>query len=283
MNALVYVNLTRVAAASTPAANHLDSESGRSTLTNSTQQLDGQWALVTGAAKRIGACICRTLHAHGANVVVHYGNSAAAADALTAELNAMRPGSAYTVQGDLTATAAPQTLLDATLVHSGGQLDILVNNASTFYPTPLADVDADNWDDLIGTNLKAPLFMAQAAAPLLRAAGGQIVNIVDIHARRPLKDHVVYGPAKAGLAMLTRSLAKDLAPEIRVNGVAPGAILWPEQGMSAAAEKSILSQIPLARTGAPEDIARTVLFLVKDAPYITGQIIAVDGGRSIGW
>jgi pteridine reductase len=250
---------------------------------NSRQQLDGQWALVSGAAKRIGACICRTLHAHGANLVIHYGTSAAAADALAAELNAIRAGSAHTVQGNLTAIATPRKLLETTLSHSGGRLDILVNNASTFYPTPLAEVDAANWDDLIGTNLKAPLFMAQAAAPALRAAGGQIINIVDIHARRPLKDHVVYGPAKAGLEMLTRSLAKDLAPEVRVNGVAPGAILWPEHGMSEEAEKSILRQIPLARTGTPEDIARTVLFLVQDAPYITGQIIAVDGGRSIGW
>jgi pteridine reductase len=249
----------------------------------SIQQLDGHWALVTGAAKRIGACICRTLHAHGANVVIHYGHSAAAAEALAADLNAARPGSAHTLQGNLTDRATPQRLLDAVRDLSGGRLDILVNNASTFYPTPLADVDANNWEDLIGTNLKAPLFMAQAAAPLLRAAGGQIINIVDIHAQRPLKDHVVYGPAKAGLAMLTRSLAKDLAPEVRVNGVAPGAILWPEQGMTAEAEKSILRQIPLARTGTPEDIARTVLFLVQDAPYITGQIIAVDGGRSIGW
>jgi len=144
-------------------------------------------------------------------------------------------------------------------------------------------VTEQQWDDLLGTNLKAPLFLAQAAAPHLRAAGGQIISIVDIHAQRPLKNHPVYGPAKAGLAMLIRSLAKDLAPEVRVNGVSPGAILWPEQGMTAATEQSIIKQIPLARTGEPDDIARTVLFLAKDAPYITGQIIAVDGGRSVGW
>lgn len=247
------------------------------------EQLNGQWALITGAAKRIGACLCRTLHAHGASVVIHYGTSAEAADALAADLNAQRPGSAFTVQGNLTDSKTPGSLLQDVTARTGGRLDILINNASTFYPTKLAEVDTENWNDLIGTNLKAPLFMAQAAVPFLQAGGGQIINIVDIHAQRPLANHVVYGPAKAGLAMLTRSLAKDLAPDVRVNGVAPGAILWPEQGLSEQAEQSILRQIPLGRTGTPDDIARTVLFLVKDAPYITGQIIAVDGGRSVGW
>lgn len=252
-------------------------------MNSSDQPLAGQWALITGAAKRIGACLCRTLHAEGANVAIHYGGSHEAAAELAAELNAARSESAFAVQADLTDTQAIAALLEQVTAGTGGQLNILINNASTFYPTALKDVTEAHWQDLLGTNLKAPLFVAQSAEPFLRASRGQIINIVDIHAQRPLKDHVVYGPAKAGLAMLTRSLAKDLAPDIRVNGVSPGAILWPESGMSEQAEQSILRQIPLRRTGEPADIARTALFLIKDAPYITGQIIAVDGGRSIGW
>ena len=164
-----------------------------------------------------------------------------------------------------------------------GQLDVLVNNASSFYPTPIGSITNDQLDDLIGSNLKAPLFLSQAAMPALRESQGSIVNIVDIHAQRPLRDHPVYGAAKAGLAMLTRSLAKDLAPEIRVNGVAPGAILWPEDEMTEETKGNILNQVPLARQGQPNDIAETVLFLARDGHYITGQIIAVDGGRSLGW
>ncbi len=244
--------------------------------------LDGQWALITGAAKRIGACIARTLHANGANIAVHYASSARDADALVAELNAARKDSAFAVQADLRDSAALAGLID-TVIARTGSLHILVNNASTFYPTPLDEVTEQHWDDLLGTNLKAPLFLAKAAAPHLRESGGQIINIVDIHSQRPLKNHPVYGPAKAGLAMLTRSLAKDLAPQIRVNGISPGAILWPEEGMTEQAAASIVRQIPLGRTGEPDDIARTALFLIKDAPYITGQIIAVDGGRSVGW
>ncbi len=160
---------------------------------------------------------------------------------------------------------------------------MLVNNASTFYATPLGKVTEADWNDLIDSNLKAPLFLAQAALPYLERARGSIVNIVDVHAQRPLKDYIVYGPAKAGLAMLTRSLARDLAPEIRVNGVAPGAILWPESGVSERVQEKIIREIPLERAGEPSDIAAAVLFLVRDAPYVTGQIIAVDGGRSIGW
>ena len=245
-------------------------------------QLKGQWALITGAARRIGATLARTLHSHGANVVVHFGSSSADADALVAELNAQRAGSALAAQADLRETGTLEAFV-ADIAAQTGRLDVLLNNASTFYPTPLEDLTESQWDDLIGTNLKAPLFLAKAATPFLQESGGQIVNIVDIHAQRPLKNHPVYGPAKAGLAMLTRSLAKDLAPEVRVNGVSPGAILWPEDGMSDKAEQSILKQVPLKRMGEPEDIARTILFLVKDAPYITGQIIAVDGGRSVGW
>jgi pteridine reductase len=164
-----------------------------------------------------------------------------------------------------------------------GRLDVLVNNASNFYPTRLGSITEEHWHDLIDSNLKAPLFLSQAALTPLREARGSIINIVDVHARRPLRDHPVYGAAKAGLAMLTRSLAKDLGPEIRVNGVAPGAILWPESGMSEELRRSIIRQTALKRAGEPEDIAAAVLFLVRDAPYVTGEIIAVDGGRSVGW
>jgi len=244
--------------------------------------LDGQWALITGAGRRIGACIARTLHAAGAGVVIHYRASAEPADALAAELNARRAGSALTVRADLLETGGFTDIL-AGIVEQTGRLDILVNNASSFYPTPLASITEQQWDDLIGTNLKAPLFLSQAAAPHLLSVGGVIVNIVDIHATRPLRNHAVYGPAKAGLAMLTRSLARDLAPTIRVNGVSPGAILWPEDDMSEQIKQNIIGQVPMRRAGAPEDIAGCVLYLVRDAGYVTGQIIAVDGGRSIGW
>ena len=216
------------------------------------------------------------------NIAVHYRSSVSEADELAGELNAVRPNSAITVQADLLNNGQLAPLVDQVIARSG-RLDLLLNNASTFYPTPLDTVTEEQWDDLFGTNLKAPLFLAKAAAPHLRKTSGNIINIVDIHAQRPLRNHPIYGPAKAGLAMLTRALAKDLAPEIRVNGVSPGAILWPNEGMPEKAEQAIIRQIPLNRTGGPADIAKTVLFLVKDAPYITGQIIAVDGGRSIGW
>jgi pteridine reductase len=249
---------------------------------SSATTLDGQWALITGAGKRIGACVARLLHAHGMNIAIHYRGSAADADSLAAELNGARAESAITVQADLRDTAGLKVLV-AEVVERAGRLDLLLNNASTFYPTPLAEVTEEHWDDLLGTNLKAPLFLSQAAAPHLEKSGGCIINIVDIHARRPLSNHPVYGLAKAGLAMLTRSLAKDLAPAVRVNGVSPGAILWPADGMPEKTEQAIIRQVPLKRTGEPDDIAKAILFLVKDAPYITGQIIAVDGGRSIGW
>lgn len=244
--------------------------------------LDGQWGLITGAGKRIGACVARLLHQHGMNIAVHYRGSAADALELAAELNNVRAESAITVQADLLDGRQLAPLIDNVVAQSG-RLDLLLNNASTFYPTPLDTVTEEQWEDLMGTNLKAPLFLAKAAAAHLRKTGGSIVNVIDIHGQRPLRNHPIYGPAKAGLAMLTRSLAKDLAPEIRVNGVSPGAILWPDEGLPEKAEQAILRQIPLKRTGNPEDIARTILFLVKDAPYITGQIISVDGGRSIGW
>ncbi len=244
--------------------------------------LSGKVALITGAARRIGASIAATLHQDGADVAIHYRGSGEAAAELAEGLNKDRPDSAITVQADLNDTAGLPGLVDSIVAWKGG-LDVLVNNASSFYPTPPGDITEQQWDDLIGSNLKAPLFLSQAALPALRESKGVIINIVDIHAMRPLRNHTIYGPAKAGLAMLTRSLAKDLAPEVRVNGVAPGAILWPEDDMSDATKDSILEQIPLERAGEPADIAGCVLFLVRDADYVTGQIIAVDGGRSIGW
>ncbi|HEX5046927.1 MAG TPA: pteridine reductase [Gammaproteobacteria bacterium] len=245
--------------------------------------LDGQWALVTGAAKRIGAVIARTLHGAGANVAIHYFSSAEAADELAAELNAARSGSAFTASADIRSVAALEGMAKRVLDHTQGRLDILVNNASTFYPTRLGTITDEQWHDLVDSNLKAPLFLSQAMLPALRAARGVIVNIVDVHAQRPLRDHPVYGAAKAGVAMLTRSLAKDLGPDIRVNGVAPGAILWPDEGMSDGLRAAIIKQTALKRSGEPKDVAAAVLFLVRDAPYVTGQIIAVDGGRSVGW
>ncbi|MEL7186479.1 MAG: pteridine reductase [Pseudomonadota bacterium] len=248
----------------------------------SNMTLDNKTILVTGAARRIGAAIVTRLHAEGARVAIHYRGSAAEAEALADSLNAERSESAMTVQCDLLEIDALPSLVQA-VVDWGGGLDGLVNNASSFYPTPIGTISEDNWNDLVGSNLKAPLFLSQAATPHLKASRGVIVNIVDIHADRPLRDHLVYGPAKAGLAMLTRSLAKDLAPEVRVNGVAPGAILWPEDGMTEKVQSSILEQVPLGRAGDPADIAGAVLYLMRDARYVTGQIIAVDGGRSIGW
>jgi pteridine reductase len=246
--------------------------------------LDGRWALVTGAAKRIGAVIASTLHGAGANVAIHYNRSADEAEQLAAQLNDRRPKSAFTVSADMLDIESVEQMARDVLDRIGeDRLDVLVNNASNFYPTPLGTVTPEQWHDLVGSNLKAPLFLSQALLPALRAARGVIINIVDVHSQRPLRDHPVYGAAKAGLAMLTRSLAKDLGPHIRVNGVSPGAILWPDEGMSEGLRAGIIKQTALKRSGEPEDIANTVLFLVRDAPYITGQIIAVDGGRSVGW
>lgn len=244
--------------------------------------LNDKVILVTGAARRIGAAIVTCLHENGARVAIHYRGSADEANQFAARLNGIRKNSATAVQADLLKVDELPQLISA-VVSWGGRLDGLVNNASSFYPTPLGSVTEQHWDDLVGSNLKAPLFLSQAALTHLRDSHGAIVNIVDIHAQRPLRDHAVYGPAKAGLAMLTRSLAKDLAPEVRVNGVSPGAILWPENGMVDTVKQSILDQIPLQRAGSPDDIAACVLYLLRDASYVTGQIISVDGGRSIGW
>jgi pteridine reductase len=242
--------------------------------------LEGRCVLVTGAARRLGAAIVRALHAAGAAVVVHHRRSAAEAGALVAELNAARPGSATTTACDLRDLDALPALVDAAL-RRFGRLDVLVNNASTFYPTPIGEVTVTQWDDLMATNLRAPLFLSQAAAPALRATQGSIINIVDIHGERPLREHTVYSAAKAGLAMLTRSLARELGPQIRVNGIAPGPVLWPEAGLPDAVKAGIIDKTALKRMGTPEDVARAALYLAAEAPYVTGQIIVVDGGRSL--
>ena len=249
---------------------------------SSTPSLEGRVALVTGAARRVGAQIATQLHAAGADVGIHYRHSSDDAGDLVARLNTLRPDSAAAFRADLLDTASLPALVTA-VTDWRAPPDILVNNASSFYPTPLGEITEAHWDDLVGSNFKAPLFLSQAAAASLRKRRGSIVNIVDIHAQRPLRSHVVYSPAKAGLAMLTRSLAKELAPEVRVNGVSPGAILWPEGDMSDATKASILDEVPLERAGSPADIAGCVVYLVRDATYVTGQIVAVDGGRSIGW
>lgn len=240
--------------------------------------LAGKVALLTGAARRIGAATARALHAAGADVVIHYRHSAQAATALQAELNAMRPNSCFLVQGDLLQVRDMAPMV-AQAVEQAGRLDILVNNASSFYPTPLATLTEAQFDDLIGTNLKAPLFMAQAAAPHLQANEGCIINMVDIHGMRPLKGYNAYCAAKAGLLMLTQVLARELGPQVRVNGIAPGAILWPELGANHAMHADILAKTALQREGTPQDTAKAILFLVQDAPYITGQVLPVDGGR----
>lgn len=242
--------------------------------------LEGKVALVTGAARRIGAAIARRLHAAGANVVIHYRGAEAEAAKLEAELNAARAGSALKLKAELLAPIAPRALVGGA-VDRFGQLDLLVNNASTFYPTALGEIEPTHWDDLVGSNLKAPLFLAQEAAPQLAKTQGSIVNVVDIHAERPLPGYAVYSIAKAGLAALTRSLALELAPAVRVNGVAPGAIAWPEDGQFEPGERErIVATTPLARVGSPQDIARAVL-VACTMPFVTGQEISVDGGRSV--
>lgn len=242
------------------------------------QPLRGKTALITGAAARLGAMSARYLQAAGAHVVIHYRNSASRAEELVQSLEDLRPGSASLVQGDLLDFALLPALLEKAL-QTTGRLDILVNNASTYYPTPLDETTESQWDDLFGINAKAPFFLSLAAADKLRQRKGCIINMVDIHAQRPNKGFPVYSMAKAANAMMVQSLAKELAPEVRVNGVAPGAILWPEGELGETAKLDTLPRIPLARAGRPEDIAHTLLFLAT-SDYISGQIIAVDGGRT---
>jgi pteridine reductase len=243
--------------------------------------LAGQVALVTGSARRLGAAIVRRFHAAGASVVVHYRSSSGDADALLAGLNAARAGSALGHAADLLDLGSLPGLVEAA-VSAFGRLDILVNNASTFYPTPVGEITAGAWDDLMGTNLRAPMFLSQAAAPQLRLQRGLIINMVDIHGQRPLKRHPLYCAAKAGLVMLTRSLARELGPQVRVNGIAPGPVMWPEGEMDAALKAKIIGRTALKRPGSPEDIARAALFFAAEAPYVTGQVLAIDGGRSLG-
>jgi pteridine reductase len=244
--------------------------------------LTGKTVLITGGARRVGAAIARELHAAGANLAIHFRKSAHDAANLAAELNDKRSKSAATIRADLLDVDNLRLLVDFTTRHFGA-LDVLVNNASTFYPTKIGEITPSAWDDLLGTNLKVPLFLSQAAAPALRATRGLILNIVDIHGQRPLRDYPVYCAAKAGLHMLTRSLAKELGPEIRVNGISPGPVLWPEGQDDDAARAKIIERTILKRMGSPEDIARTALFFAAHAPFITGQILAVDGGRSVAW
>ncbi len=243
--------------------------------------MQGKVVLITGGAKRVGAAICRRLHGEGANLMIHYRSSAAEAEDLRDELNRERPDSTALVQADLHEVERLPDLVAATVKHFG-RLDVLINNASSFYPTAVGEINEKDWHDLLGTNLKAPLFLSQAAAQPLRHSRGCIVNIADIHAERPMKSYLVYSIAKAGLVALTKSLAHELGPEVRVNAVAPGPIMWPEgdRTFDDQERRRVIAHTLLKREGSPDDIARAVLFLVKDAPYVTGTILPVDGGRS---
>jgi pteridine reductase len=243
-------------------------------------ELTDKTALITGAAQRIGAAIARQLHAEGMNLLLHYRSSATAAQSLADELNAMRPDSVVLGRADLCQIDQLPPLV-AQAHNQFGRLDLLVNNASSFYATPIGSVDEARWDDLMGSNLKGPFFLSQAAAPLLREHQGCIINLVDIHAERPKAEFPVYSMAKAGNAMMVKTLARELGPEIRVNGIAPGVILWPDEAVSDDERATILQRTALKRAGQEQDIVRTLLFLLRDADYITGQIIAVDGGRTL--
>ncbi|GAB4174005.1 MAG: pteridine reductase [Wenzhouxiangellaceae bacterium] len=235
-------------------------------------------AIVTGAARRIGAELARHLHRRGLRVMIHCHRSEDEARALAGRLNAQRPDSAAVVQADLADSAAPQRIVEYTLAQFG-RIDILINNASSFYPTPPDRAGMHHWEDLMASNLRAPFWLSLACARQMQE-GSAIVNLVDIHGIVPLKGHAIYSQAKAGLIMQTRALAKDLAPAIRVNAVAPGSILWPEHGHDdSEAAREVLERVPMRRQGRPEDIAGAVAFLALDAPYVTGQVLAVDGGR----
>ncbi len=247
---------------------------------SATNDSNNKVVLITGAARRIGAETARLLHASGMDIVIHYRKTRDDALALQTELNNKRSDSVIIIQADLSKPKGITPLIQQ-CIETFGRLDVLINNASSFYPTPVGTVTENQWDDLISSNLKAPFFLSQAAAPMLREHNGCIINIVDIHADRPLKEHPVYCMAKAGLVMMTKSLARELGPKIRVNGVAPGAIMWPENDLDELTKQRILSRTTLKREGGPKDIASTILFLISHAPYITGQIVTVDGGRSL--
>ena len=242
--------------------------------------LQDKVALITGGSRRIGASTARKLHSEGMRLVIHYRNGADHAESLRAELCEKRPDSVILIRGDLTEIAKVKNLVRQ-CASELGQLDVLINNASVFYPTPVKSATEDQWQTIMDTNLKAPFFLAQAAAPYLKKSNGCIVNICDIYVHRPLSEHPIYVASKAGLLSLTKSLAQDLGPEIRVNAIAPGAILWPEQGMDEVSKQRMISRTPLKQVGSPDDIANTICFLVRDAGFITGQIINVDGGRTV--
>ncbi len=242
--------------------------------------LQDKVALITGGCRRIGAATARRLHSEGMRLVIHYRSSADDAEILRAELCEQRPDSVILIRGDLGEIDKVKNLVRQ-CASELGQLDALINNASVFYPTPIKSATEEQWQALMDTNLKAPFFLAQAAAPYLKKSNGVIINMVDIYAHRPLADHPIYCATKAGLISLTRSLAADLGPEVRVNAVAPGAIMWPEQGMDELSKQRMISRTPLKQVGDPTDIASTICFLIKDAGFITGQIINVDGGRTI--
>ncbi|HQQ61993.1 MAG TPA: pteridine reductase [Pseudomonadales bacterium] len=239
-------------------------------------------ALITGGAQRIGASIARTLHTAGYNIVIHYRHSQTSAQSLIVELNTLRADTAICLQADLLDNTAIAQLVQHAIAR-WGRIDALINNASGFYSTPLAKATEQQWDELLGSNAKAPFFLAQALAKTLSENNGAIINIADIYADKPLGEHSIYCIAKAANVMLTKSLARDMAPHVRVNGIAPGAILWPNQGGAndTTAQQTLLEKIPLARTGTPQDIAQAILFLLRDAPYMTGQVITIDGGRTI--
>ncbi len=242
--------------------------------------LAGKVILVTGASQRIGEHIVRLMHAEGMNIILHYRSSRDDAKKIQQDLNELRADSVILIQADLSETSKISEMIREA-VKGWGRIDAIVNNASSFYPTPIGEINEQVWDDLINSNLKAPLFLCQAAAPYLKQQQGSIVNIVDIHADRPLKNHTVYCIAKAGLVMLTKSLARELAPEVRVNAIAPGAILWPENDIDDVTKKRILSGTVLKRQGSADDIATAVRFLIKEANYMSGQILTVDGGRTL--
>jgi pteridine reductase len=246
------------------------------------KSLNNKVVLITGGAKRVGAAICRELHASGANLMIHYKTSVNEARALQAELNLQRANSVAIIQGDLLNIAVLPSLVHET-VNQFDKLDVLINNASTYYPTEIGQINEENWHDLVGSNLKAPMFLAQAAAAELRKNYGCIVNITDMHIERPKKNYVVYSVAKAGLVTLTKSLAHELSPEVRVNAVAPGPVQWPENNpqFDEVYRQRVISQTLLKRVGEASDIAKAVKFLIYDAPFITGHVLAVDGGRSL--
>lgn len=243
--------------------------------------LQDKVALITGGAQRIGATLARSLHAEGMRLVIHYLSSEARAHALQRELHEARPDSVMLVRGDLANGERLAKNLVYETVEAFGRLDVLINNAARFYATPLTAATEAQWDEILDTNLKAPFFLAQAALPHLRKTGGVIINVADIYGERPLPNFPIYSIAKAGVLMLTKALAREVAPEVRANGIAPGVILWPEGGLDEMSKQRIISRTPLKRSGDPADIARAALYLIRDAGYVTGQVLIVDGGRSV--